>query len=338
MQKNETSETMSALYLQGKVKFETLKQGTKSPAMKEILEQARKFSKSSDPILLIGETGTGKNMIAQAIHNERQLEGDPTEINCTGIPEQLWESELFGHKKGAFTNAYENKVGLAKIATNGTLFFDEIGELPLYTQAKLLRFIEQKRFYAIGSTEEQETNAHIVCATNKSLKELLDPQKFRTDLFYRLSLFIRIPSLRERKEDLDFLIGKFLDDVKEKTRKELAISEDVIEFFQKYSWPGNIRQLKHAIRYAVYSVSEGDTIKLNHLPPWLIETQVEEIKTQAEEVCEEENFSLDTAVRKHILKVLDITNGNVAKAARMLGKSEETIRQKRDQYKEQGLL
>lgn len=192
---------LSQLYLDQSITFDRLVQQTKNLQMQQVLQLAQQWAQLPDPILIIGETGVGKNILAQAMHNERKLHGFH-EVTCTGIPESLFESEMFGHKKGAFTGAIADKRGLAQKAHLGTLFLDEIGEISLALQAKLLRLVEQKRFYPIGSDEALESDIHLICATNKTLEQLRNPQIFRSDLFYRMPLCLEIPALRERREDL----------------------------------------------------------------------------------------------------------------------------------------
>lgn len=316
------STSLSRLYLDQGVNFDRLIHQTKTPRMKEVLEMARRWTKLSDPILIIGETGVGKNMLAQAIHNERGLAGFH-EVTCTGIPETLFESEIFGHKKGSFTGAVSDKVGLAKQAHGGTLFLDEIGELSLALQAKLLRLVEQKRFYPVGSDTPIETDIHIICATNKTLEELRDPEHFRSDLFYRMPLCISLPPLRERREDLQRLISHFFDEyAKEGGKADLLMGTQTLDLLLQYGWPGNIRELKFAIKRAVFSALGEEEVAPSHLPEWITSRQ-------------STGMTLAQVEKNHILHVLDLTRGDMDQAAEILEIGRSTLYRKVGEYKKE---
>ncbi|WP_372365370.1 sigma 54-interacting transcriptional regulator [Candidatus Uabimicrobium sp. HlEnr_7] len=314
--------SISSLYKDGKITFEDLSNYTKNLAMQEALYTAQKWSTMKDPILIIGETGCGKNILAQAMHNASKQKGF-YEVACVGVAESLFESEMFGYRKGAFTGATNDYAGLAKHAEGGTLFLDEIAELPLSLQVKLLRLIEQNRFYAVGSNNVVETDVRIICATNKSLEELRNPQIFRSDLFYRMPLCIRIPPLRERLEDLDTFISYFWNlYVPEKS--ELLMREDTLAYLKRYSWPGNIRELKFAIKGCVYFALGENEVCPKHLPIWITKNT-------------DKGMSLKEVERAQILKVLDITRGNKEEAAFILGISSATLYRKLNEYKKHSI-
>ena len=323
--KGSSSCSLARAYLDKEVTIQKLIDRTRNGAMREVLETARLWIESDEPIFIIGETGVGKNMLAQAIHNERNLLGkiqynNFQEVTCTGIPETLFESEFFGHKKGAFTGAVKDKKGLAETASGGTLFLDEIGEISLALQAKLLRLVEQKRFFALGGEEELSTDVHIICATNKSLKELRNPEIFRTDMFYRLSLCLEIPPLRERVEDLNFFIESFFEQYVEETKNpQLVIEKETLKLLKSYSWPGNIRELKAALKRSVYSAAKSKVMLPKHLPPWIC-------------LDEDEGMTLEAAEKKHILKVYEMTKENVVRCSEVLDIARATLYRKLKGY------
>jgi transcriptional regulator with PAS, ATPase and Fis domain len=238
----------------------------KSKVIEEVFKQAFKFAKKEEPVLILGESGTGKEILARFIHqNSNRKEKPFIAINCAGIPETLIESELFGYKKGAFTDARTDKIGLFQVANTGTIFLDEIGDLSFHLQAKLLRVIENKEILPLGGVIPEKVDFRLICATNKNIFELSKQNKFRDDLLYRISTFtIEIPPLRERIEEIPFFIEKYLNEV----RHGLYVAPEVMEILLCYPWEGNIRQLRNAIIYAANLV-EGNCIKLEHLPKWL---------------------------------------------------------------------
>ncbi|WP_428912097.1 sigma-54 interaction domain-containing protein [Niallia sp. Krafla_26] len=226
-------------------------------------------------VLITGETGTGKSVIAGRIHQLSERNNMPfVEINCSALPESLIESELFGYKRGAFTGANkEGKVGLLKMADKGTLFLDEIGELPIHLQAKFLQFLQQKKFTPIGDTTSYSVDIRILAATNKNLHELVQEGKFRSDLFYRLNVLpINVPSLRDRQEDLFYLLQLNLDKFNKKHNCHCKPTHQVIEALQNYDWPGNIRELENLIERLVITTSTNE-ITIEHLPSYILNTQ-----------------------------------------------------------------
>ena len=260
-----------------------------SPQMQDIYSQVSKVSKNDTSVLITGESGTGKEIIAKQIHDLSSYSNGPfITVNCGAIPESLMESELFGYTKGAFTGADpKGKIGFFEKANNGTIFLDEIGEMPLQIQVKILRVLQDKKITPIGSRTEKQINVRIIAATNKNLEEEVEKRNFRQDLFYRLSVFpIDIPPLRERKKDIKTLVEFFIKKYYISFQKEQKeISADVYQHFLEYSWPGNIRELKNTIEYCMNMIEEDEkTIDLKHLPPKFLgnKEKNEKIKTLKE--------------------------------------------------------
>ena len=293
-----------------------------SEKIKEVRSLIYKAAKFDSPVLIYGESGVGKEVVARLIHNLSKRNKNPfVAINCASIPETLLESELFGYKKGAFTGAYETKKGLLEIANGGTVFFDEICDLPLSLQAKLLRAIETHSFIPIGSTKEEKVDVRIISATNKDLKKLTQEGKFREDLYYRLNVFpIYIPPLRERKEDIEVLIKHFLKIYSKKFNRKYEIKEEAIEILKNYRWPGNVRELENLIERLVI-LSENGIIDEKIIP--------EEIK------MEKEFVDLKKMEYNFLKKVIEECEGDIKKAAKKLGIHPSTIYRKLKKYKDE---
>lgn len=258
-----------------KIKFEKQEEMTneyfvgRSQVYLSLLRTVDRVATVESTVLVTGETGTGKNVIAQRIHNLSERSSMPfIEINCGAIPESLIESELFGYAKGAFTGANrEGKAGLIKMADGGTLFLDEIGELPIHLQAKLLQFLQQKRFLPVGSTDYQTANVRVIAATNLDLMDEVEKGNFRSDLFYRLNVLpISVPSLREREEDILGLVKFKLEKYNRKHNRHCHLSSDSLDCLQNYEWPGNIRELENLIERLVI-IAHEDEIQVKDLPP-----------------------------------------------------------------------
>jgi two-component system NtrC family response regulator len=242
---------------------------SKHPKMIEIMEMVRQVSDSKATVLIEGESGTGKELVARAIHLNSQRGGVPlVAVNCSAIPRELLESELFGHEKGAFTGAEKRKIGSFERAHQGSLFLDEIGEMPRELQVKMLRAIEGYRFMRIGGTEEIDVDVRLIAATNRDLKAAMETGQFREDLFYRLNVVtIKLPPLRERKEDIPLLISHFIEKHKKEVKgKALEVSEKVLQTMMKYSWPGNVRELENCILRAML-LARANRIEFGDLPP-----------------------------------------------------------------------
>ncbi len=295
-----------------------------SPAIKTAISLAQKIAITDSTVLLVGETGTGKEVFANAIHQNSKRKNDTlVAINCSAFSKELLEGELFGHKAGAYTGAVKDKKGLIEMADGGTLFLDEIGELNIDLQAKLLRVLENGEFIKLGDTKVSKANVRIIAATNRELKKEIEEGHFREDLYYRLNVFmIEIPSLRERSEDIPSLAGFFLNRFIEKeNRQPLKISKTALQLLQQYNWKGNIRELKNIMERAAI-LTGGSEILPDHLP---YEIQKQNVTTQA-------GLSLAAVEKQHIQRILQYTNGNKAKAARLLEIGLATLYRKMDEY------
>lgn len=294
-----------------------------SKAIKEAISLAERVAVTDTTVLLLGETGTGKEVFAQAIHYESPRSIKPfVALNCSGFSPELLESELFGYKAGAFTGANKDKKGLLEEANGGTLFLDEIGEMNLDLQAKLLRVLENQTFIKVGATTTSQVNVRIVAATNRNLKDQADNGHFRLDLYYRLSVFIiHLPSLAERKGDIELLANFYLKDFAKKVnRPNLMMNAKLIEMLQKHSWKGNVRELKNIIERLVI-LANTDVLDANQLP-YEFFTDVPMINS----------FDLATIEKQHIQKVLLHTKGNKTETARLLNIGLTTLYRKIEEY------
>ncbi len=232
-----------------------------SPALREVLQLIEMVAPSDSTVLLLGETGTGKELLAHAIHNlSRRKDQAFVKLNCAAIPSGLLESELFGHERGAFTGAITQKIGRLELADHGSLFLDEIGDIPLELQPKLLRVLQDKEFERLGSTRTKKVDVRIVAATNRALEEMIVEKQFRLDLYYRLNVFpISIPPLRERPEDIPLLVRHFVKQFAQRMNKTIGrISPDTMEALTRYPWPGNIRELQNVIERSVVVYDKGN--------------------------------------------------------------------------------
>ena len=308
--------------LNKKYSFDTVI-GTSS-AIKNTIHLAEKVAPTDSTVLLEGETGTGKELFAQSIHHASKRNTKPfIAVNCSAFPKDLLESELFGYKKGAFTNAATDKKGLLEEANEGTLFLDEIGEMHLDLQAKLLRVLETQSFYKLGDSKPTTVNIRIIAATNKNLQAESEKGNFRSDLFYRLSVFqIQLPSLNSRKEDIKLLAEHFLQVYAAKANPRVKkMSKEFIEQLTNHNWKGNIRELKNIIERAVILTEEEE------LTPTLLPFT----KNQTTDTIE--NLSMASIEKQHIQKLLSQTQGNKAEAAKLLGIGLTTLYRKLEEYK-----
>jgi two-component system, NtrC family, response regulator HydG len=243
---------------------------TQSPKMKTVFRLIERVAATASPIAIYGESGTGKELVARAIHaNSERREGPFVSVNCAAIPENLMESELFGHVKGAFTGALRDRVGLIETADKGTLFLDEIGEVSPAFQVKLLRFLQDGEVRRVGDSRTRRFNVRVVSATNRDLEESVKSGAFREDLFFRLAVIpISLPPLRERCEDIPMLVNHFLQRICDEHRRNVTgISPSALKALLDYSWPGNIRELENAMAYAVHVSEEGQPLRIEHFPP-----------------------------------------------------------------------
>ncbi len=282
--------------------------------MLEILETVKKVATSDLPVLISGESGVGKELVARAVHDDSGRRGQFIPINCGAIPETMIESELFGNERGAFTGAQARKLGLLEIADNGSLFLDEIGELPQSLQVKLLRVLETKQFFRIGGVKEIKVDVKFISASNKDIKAEVGKGAFRADLYYRISaLGLTVPPLRERREDIPVLIEHFKK--KNPAFKRKHFSNEALAVLSQYPWPGNVREL-HNLIHRVLLLSPGDTIEPCDLPPDLINCG------------KESSMLLDDVEKQHILAILKQAGGHRGKAAELLGINPKTLYRK----------
>lgn len=295
----------------------------KSNKMKQIFALIEKVAPAEGAVLVEGETGTGKELIAQAIHRESNRKDGPfIPINCASIPDTLLESELFGHARGAFTGADREKEGLFVAASGGTLFLDEIGEMPMAIQAKLLRAIQERKVRPVGSTTDIPFDVRIVAATNRNLREAVDCGEFREDIFYRIATFqISVPPLRERREDIPLLIEGFLAGHTAQGR-DVFFPPEVLRALVDYAWPGNVRELQNLVERCVY-LCDGETVSFEDLP----EPMLERIRP-ANRYALPDDQTLGEVELSYIRYILDRCNGNRVRAAEILGINRKTIQRK----------
>jgi len=300
----------------------------KSSAITDVIKLAQKVALSDTTVLLLGETGTGKEVFAEAIHQASNRRARSfVAVNCSAFTKELLESELFGHKAGSFTGATKDKKGLFEEASGGTIFLDEIGELDHELQAKLLRVLESQQFIKIGDTKPTIVNVRILAATNRDLLKESEQNHFRSDLYYRLSVFqITLPALRERKKDIGLLAEYFMSYFAAKVVKQITgLSKTFIEKLEAYNWPGNIRELKNVIERAVI-LCDGDELD-ETLLPYEIQHVASQRPNQALSA-----FDLSSVEKLHIQRVLNHTHGNRAEAARLLNIGIATLYRKLKEY------
>ncbi len=327
------------LYLEGEIrselKFEEIV--GKSEALRRVLQQVETVAPTDSTVLIYGETGTGKELIARAVHNLSSRQSNSfVKLNCAAIPTGLLESELFGHERGAFTGAISQRVGRFELANRGTMFLDEIGEVPLELQPKLLRVLQEREFERLGSTRTLRTDARLIAATNRNLEELVSEQKFRSDLYYRLNVFpVRVPSLRERPEDIPLLVRHFVQQFSRRISKAIdTIPSETMTTLVRYPWPGNIRELQNVIERAVI-LTTGPVLKVpsDDLRGAITPTPVisaAPVNPPSNGLAAPHNMRavLDDAERQQILTMLEQSNWTVAGpngAAARLGMKRSTL-------------
>lgn len=299
---------------------------SKSKSIQEAISLAERVAPVDTSVLLTGETGTGKEVFAQAIHQASARAGKSfVALNCSTFSKEILESELFGHKQGAFTGATKDQKGLIEEANGGTLFLDEIGEMPLELQAKLLRVLETSEFIRLGDTKTTKSNFRLIAATNRDLKKESEEHRFRSDLYFRLNIFeVHLPALRERVKDIPLLTEFFVQQFAAKTNKKPPqISAEFMERLQAYHWPGNIRELKNIIERAVILLN-GQELTTDQLPADVTAPPVRQQPISA--------FDLASMEKLHIQRVLNHTRNNKAEAARLLNIGTATLYRKIDEY------
>ena len=306
---------------------------TESPRMRQILGFVRKVASSeASSILIEGESGTGKDLIAKTIHYQSMRQAQPfIAINCSAIPENLLEAELFGYEKGSFTDAKNQKRGLIELADKGTLLLDEIGEMPLILQTKLLRVLEDQRVRRIGGVRDFLVDVRVIAVTNRNLQEAVHAGAFRQDLYYRLNVIqIYIPPLRERPEDILPLANFFVSHYNNKFRRKiLGVAPDAERLLQRYVWPGNVRELRNAIERAMI-LEDGSNLRVTSLPIALNRVKLPTVPGGLE--IPENGISLEQTERELIVRALTKTDGNQTHAARLLSITRDTLRYKMKKY------
>ena len=292
----------------------------KSPALRNVLKQVETVAPTDSTVLIYGETGTGKELIARAIHDRsKRRAGTFVKLNCAAIPTGLLESELFGHERGAFTGAISQRIGRFELANHGTIFLDEIGEIPLELQPKLLRVLQEREFERLGNSRTLRTDARLIAATNRDLEAMAEENKFRTDLYYRLNVFpVLVPALRDRPEDIPLLVRHFVEQFARQMNRDIdTIPAETMEALTRYSWQGNIRELQNLIERAVI-LSPGNVLKV----------PLQDLKHRSASTITSSSQTLEETERSHILAVLEKTKWKLSGpngAAERLGLNRSTL-------------
>lgn len=293
-----------------------------SDEMKAVFAIIEKAALSDAPIIIFGESGTGKELVARAIHEQGKRKNGPyVQLNCAALNEALLESELFGHVRGSFTGAFRDRAGRFEAAHGGDLFLDEIGDIPLSIQIKLLRVLETRQFERVGENHPISADVRIITATNRNLLELIDQKRFREDLYFRINVIpIHLPPLRKRRTDIPILASTFINRLKLRTEKPIrGLTRDALNRFMAYRWPGNVREMKSALEYA-FTVSDKDTIDIDHLPPQML--------GEGPVPARDTDYPMDIAAttqRQQLIDALAATGGNQTRAARILGVNRVTV-------------
>jgi two-component system response regulator HydG len=298
----------------------------RSPAMQRLFDLIQSTAESDAPVIIYGDSGTGKELVANVIHRlGRRKKGPFIRVNCSALNESLLESELFGYVKGAFTGAYETRKGRFEAADGGDIFLDEIGDLPMSTQIKLLRVLQEKEIERVGDYHPIKIDVRVISATHRNLKELVAKERFREDLFYRLHVIpIYLPSLKERIEDIPLLIDSFVNEIQLRTGSRIqGFSKEVMERFMRYSWPGNIRELINALEYSFFSC-KGEYIELEHIPDSMLDDKKKVFMPAKEAVGVPE--------KERLIWALNQAGGKKTEAARILRVSRQTIWKKIKKY------
>jgi two-component system, NtrC family, response regulator HydG len=301
-----------------------------SVLMQRVFDMIENAAGSSAPVIIYGESGTGKELVSRAIHNIGMRRDAPfVKVNCASLTESLLESELFGHVRGAYTGAYKDRVGRFEMANKGDIFLDEIGDLPIPTQTKLLRVLEEKVVERVGSSNPIATDVRIISATNKDLMRLVDQGEYRKDFFFRINVIpIFLPPLRDREGDIPLLAEKLFQKMRLKSGKAIVgISRETMEILVNHSWPGNVRELKGAFEYAFVTCHE-EIIQPCHLPKTILQPK----NAQQAAAPKKSAFNLQAIEKQELLEILERTGGNQSKAAEILGVSRVTIWNRMKRY------
>jgi len=300
----------------------------KSPAMQAVFSKIRRAAPTDSTVLITGESGTGKELVARAIHQlSSRADKEFVPVDCSALVESLLESELFGHVKGSFTGAYQTKHGLFELANHGTFFFDEISNLSLNIQAKLLRVIQEREFMQVGSQKRIKLDIRIIASSNRDLREAIQAGAFREDLFYRLSVLpIHLPPLRERNGDIPLLVDHFLRRYNQASDRQVkGVSPEALKMLSAYSWPGNVRELEHTIE-RIFILEDGDVVMPEHLPSFISQRQGEF------QVFSDHGLTLEEMESRYIQFILRTTKGRRQEAAQILGINRKTLTQKIKKY------
>lgn len=300
-----------------------------SPQIQKVFDLVKQVAPSTANVLITGENGTGKELIANAIHRLSHRHGSPlVKVHCAALSENLLETELFGHEKGAFTGAFGQKRGRFELADGGTLFLDEIGEIAPVVQVKLLRVLQEREFERVGGEKTIKVDVRIIAATNKDLRKEVDEGRFREDLFFRLNVIaVEIPALRERLTDIPLLVNSFIKDfAKQNNKGQMDISAKALSYLENYNWPGNIRELRNVIEGAVVMARES-TISESNLPAYIVGSKGDNV------INIESGMSLSEIEKNAIISTLALTKGNKTQAAKILGIGRKTLHRKLEEYK-----
>ncbi len=292
-----------------------------SPGIRQVIDIIEKASKSHAPVIITGESGTGKELVARAIHDLGSRSNGPfVQLNCAALNEAILESELFGHVRGSFTGAYRDRKGRFETAHGGDLFLDEIGDIPMAIQVKLLRVLETHRFERVGDDRPVSVNVRIITATNRNLIELISKKLFREDLYFRINVIpIHLPPLRERTGDIPLLVSAFTRTLSVQTQKEIrGLTKEALHAMMAYPWPGNIRELKSALEYA-FAIAEGGPLSVDHLPPYVLAGRTFTPPAGAAAA------PAANAQRQALIDALRRTGGNQTRAAQLLGVNRVTV-------------
>jgi transcriptional regulator with PAS, ATPase and Fis domain len=299
-----------------------------SKGMRDLFEKVHNAAQHDSHVLILGESGTGKDLVARTIHyNGVRAKGPFISVNCAALPGELIESELFGYRKGAFTGATSDSVGLFRAAHGGTIFLDEIVEMPPATQSKLLRVLQDKKVRPVGGTEEIPVDVRVLCATNRDIHEATKEKAFRKDLFYRVSVItFEIPPLRDRREDIPLLVDHFLRKFNERFGKSIKrVEPAALEVLKDYRWEGNVRELENAIESA-FAMGQGATLKKRDFPGHVVESA-------EKDAAEEQGVTTLRDMEKEMVqRAMGVSRGNKSKAARLLGITRKRLYNLMDRY------